>query len=309
MIDYVLKKEKYGFEWVNLINPSLRELAQVSVDYDLPSIYVHDCLEPENLPKFEPIGNDVLFIIMRAYDGNATEESDTIRKITNKLVVFLGKNFLVTIHRSDHEYLRIIRNRWRVQAPNQEDWGLMVVVDMIKAVINSYEEPVSLAGDTLDHLEEGIFTDKAPSSLIEQMYLIRRKASIYRKMLFLTNEVFDNLLNYKQAKNQPFLQNISDKSNEIQYYTEQLHSNANDLLNIHLSLASHRTNEVMKVLTIASVFFLPLTFMAGVYGMNFVFMPELQSEYAYFSFWLLTGIIVLAIYLKFKEKGWLKDVF
>lgn len=87
--------------------------------------------------------------------------------------------------------------------------------------------------------------------------------------------------------------------------TEALRDTSNDVLNTHISLASHRTNEVMRILTIFSVFFLPLTFIVGVYGMNFVYMPEIKWGHGYPFTWVLMIGITVRIYILFKRKKWL----
>ncbi len=305
MIETVIRKDERGFEWINIIEPSLRELAQVAMQYDLHSTSVHDCLDPEHLPKYENI-NNVSFIVARSYDASSPERADTIRKLTNKIAIFWGKDFLITIQRSDHEYLRIIRNKWRV-SKDEENMGFQIIVDIYRALINSYEPPVNQAIEALDRYEEEIFADTTPTSIIESMYLLRRRAMVYRRLLFLTNEIFAKIADVHLQEKTPFFHDVADKANEMYYYADQLLISANDLLNIYISLASHRTNEVMKVLTISSVFFLPLTFIVGVYGMNFEIMPELKFKYGYYMAWISMALIVLGIYLVLRQKGWLRS--
>ena len=305
MIETVVRKDERGFEWVNIIEPSLRELAQIAMQYDLHSTSVHDCLDPEHLPKYENI-NEVSFIVARSYDANSPERADTIRKLTNKIAIFWGKDFLITIQRSDREYLRIIRNKWRV-SKDEENIGFQIIVDIYRALINSFEPPVNQAIEALDRCEEEIFADTTPTSIIESMYLLRRRAMVYRRLLFLTNEIFAKIADVHLQEKTPFFQDVADKANEMYYYADQLLVSANDLLNIYISLASHRTNEVMKVLTISSVFFLPLTFIVGVYGMNFEIMPELKFKYGYYMAWISMALIVLGIYLVLRQKGWLRS--
>jgi magnesium transporter len=89
-------------------------------------------------------------------------------------------------------------------------------------------------------------------------------------------------------------------------YAEELVEDVNNLLSIQLALASHRTNEVVRVLTVFSVFFLPLTFVVGIYGMNFDFMPELRQRWGYPAIIIGMGIVTLAIYTWFRRRGWLR---
>ena len=103
----------------------------------------------------------------------------------------------------------------------------------------------------------------------------------------------------------PALQDVRDLQVKLVTLYEQVHEDTNNLLNIYLSLSARKTNDVMKILTIFSVFFMPLTFIAGIYGMNFKFMPELTMEYGYPVTLLAMGIIVVVIFIWFRRKHWL----
>jgi magnesium transporter len=304
MIEVVLKS-KNNFEWVSLINPTIREMAQVAVQYDLHSASVHDCLEPEHLPKFENV-NHVSFIVLRAYDANSTKEGDTVQKLTNKIALFAGENFIISIHRRDHEYIKVLRNKWRVSHKNEENLSMLITADLYEAILNTYESPSKYAMEMLERYEEAIFDNNEPASIIQRLYLLRRKASVYKKMLFLFNELIkkQSFVNDKWAS---YLKDAVDNGQKLEYYADQLYEDANNLLNIHLSLASHRTNEVMKVLTILTVFFLPLTFIVGIYGMNFSYMPEMRSDFGYAGVWIIMIVVSLGIYFWFRSRGWLGD--
>jgi len=106
-------------------------------------------------------------------------------------------------------------------------------------------------------------------------------------------------------KNTPLLQNVKDDTHRLMFIAEQLSENVNHLLNLHVSLTSNRTNEVMRVLTVFSVFFMPITFIVGVYGMNFRYLPELEMQYGYFYVWLLMLGITAVLFIWFKRKGFL----
>ncbi len=306
MLEVVFKqKSELGFEWVSLVEPSLRELSQVAVEYDLHPTSVHDCLEPEHLPKFEQIG-DISFIIVRACDERAPANGDNIWQLTHKIAFFASRNFLITLHRQDHEYLKLIRNKWRVGHKNFANPAFMIMVDIYMAVMNTYDGPLTLAAEEMDRIEQKIFTDNAPTSIIEEMYLLRRKASVYKSMLHLLNDILTKKsLTYSEQA--PYLQDVIDNTSRLAYNANQLYEDANNLLNIHLSLASHRTNEVMRVLTIFSVFFMPLTFVVGIYGMNFRNMPELEWQLGYSTVWAVMILITGVIFVWFRRKGWLHD--
>jgi magnesium transporter len=180
----------------------------------------------------------------------------------------------------------------------------MITTDLYQVALNTYESPIKNAIELLDKYEEAIFDNNEPASIIQRLYLLKRKASIYKKMLFSFNE----LLKKQIASNEvlaDYLNDVVETGEKLQYYSDDLYEEANNLLNIHLSLASHRTNEVMKVLTILTVFFLPLTFIVGIYGMNFKYMPETDSAWGYSGVWIVMLVMSVGIYFWFRSKGWL----
>jgi magnesium transporter len=104
----------------------------------------------------------------------------------------------------------------------------------------------------------------------------------------------------------PLYQDLRENAESMHFYADELVEDVNNLLSIQLALASHRTNEVVRVLTVFSVFFLPLTFIVGVYGMNFHYMPELRERWGYPAVLVGMGLVTLVIYLWFRRRGWLK---
>ena len=136
-----------------------------------------------------------------------------------------------------------------------------------------------------------------------RLYFIKRKAAISNKLLMLTGEVINSI----RTSNSDLvaLQDAKDLHVKLITIYDQIHDDVTNLLNIYLSLSAQKTNDVMKVLTIFSVFFMPLTFIVGIYGMNFDFMPELRVKWAYPAVLISMAIISLLIFWWFKRKKWL----
>jgi magnesium transporter len=101
------------------------------------------------------------------------------------------------------------------------------------------------------------------------------------------------------------VQDLRENAESSHFYADELLDDVNNLLHMQLALAGHRTNEVVKVLTVFSAFFLPLTFLVGVYGMNFRYMPELEARWGYPAAWALMLVISLGIYVWFRRRRWL----
>ena len=155
-------------------------------------------------------------------------------------------------------------------------------------------------------LNSVVFKDKAifPNfSLIKDLFHLKRKIFLLKRLIHNSANVAEELPDIR----------LETHNHELHYYCnklafqyEELAELITSLMNLNLALSDHRTNEVMRILTIFSVFFLPLTFVVGVYGMNFEFMPELQSRYGYPATLVGMAIATLLLYLWFRRKGWLR---
>jgi magnesium transporter len=126
---------------------------------------------------------------------------------------------------------------------------------------------------------------------------------VFKKLNSISGKVIENM--QQSHKRNTFYEDLKDYHLHLETDTDDLHENIHQLLNIYISLASQKTNEVMRILTVFSAFFLPLTFIAGVYGMNFHWMPELHQKYGYPAVIILMALVTLIIFQWFKRKNWL----
>jgi magnesium transporter len=303
MIQTVINDAKNNFRWLDVVMPTGDELARIAEEFHLQPTTVQDCLQPEHLPKFEKF-EDALFLICRAYDELSNRDADTVQELTRKTAIFWSEKFLITVHRVDQIFIRQRREHWSgcTEAPAKA--ATAILTELLKAILGTYENPLESATDQLDEIETEVFLSQSAPQMIETLFLLKRKATIIKKMLFLTREILTTLApEIKGWKSS--LQDLQETSDHLFFMTDQLYDNATNLLNLHISLSSHRTNEVVRLLTLFSVFFMPLTFMVGIYGMNFKFMPELEKQWGYPAVWLFMLLVTLSIFLWFKRKKWL----
>jgi magnesium transporter len=146
-------------------------------------------------------------------------------------------------------------------------------------------------------------TGKTNPSYMRALYYVKRQASIAHKILMLMQEPINHIRMI--PKDNQAMQDVHDQHLKMQTLFMQVLDDVNNLMNLYMSFSSQRTNEVMKVLTIFSAFFLPLTFIVGVYGMNFHYMPELSKKWGYPAVILLMITVTVIIYTWFKKKKWL----
>ncbi len=286
--------------WTDITNPTREELEKVGNEYDLNPYTFMDSLDPDHLPKYEE-HNNTHFFIVRVLE-HSQEHEQTIREMTTKIAVFYNTNFIITIHRKAQPVMESIRETC-IDSGKVTSAGAMAV-KIIWETLHTYEAPVFKLSEEIDYYESKVFLKKnVPADMIEGMYYLKRKAGLCKKLFLLTNEVLNSVK--IEEKDKPALQDARDLHLKLLTLYDQVHDDANNLLNIYLSLSARKTNDVMKILTIFSVFFMPLTFIAGIYGMNFKFMPELEEKWGYPSALLAMGIVSVVIFVWFRRKKWL----
>jgi len=292
-----------SWHWLDVVDPSNDEVEKIAQKYSLHPNFVEDCLDPTHLPKHEKIST-VHFLIVRAFDETSGVDADTVQELTRKIAVFVGPDFVLTIHRKDQAFLQSLRNRWEKIDASEPSTKAHFMSDMLESAIMTYEKPIDDATNDFEALEEKIFKPSVHRNVIEDGYYLKRKASVFKRMLRMTADLLPKTQLFQdQASLQ---QNLKETSDNLFFFADELLENLNNLLTLHLSISSQKTNDVMRVLTIISVFFMPLNLIAGIYGMNFIHMPELQWHLGYPLALTFMVVVTLGIRLWFKKKGWLE---
>jgi magnesium transporter len=298
------------FTWVDVVHPTPGELGDVARRYNLHPTSVEDSLEPEHLPKYERIGNTT-FIIVRAMDEHAPLDCSSVHEMTRKVAIFYGPEFLITIHRGEQHFLNEIMEEYRSAVPpdgtaeRRKGYMPRLLINLINGAIETYEKPLTGAESAIDAFEATVFGEHEFTELLRRIYLEKRRVTQMRRMLSHTLDAVQKLVPGSEPT-APLFQDLRENAQSMHFYADELVDDVNNLLSIQLALASHRTNEVVRVLTVFSVFFLPLTFIVGVYGMNFQFMPELKERWGYPAVVAGMALVTLVIYLWFRRRGWLK---
>ena len=286
--------------WIDLIAPDKGELDAIIQIHNLPATAVEDCLEPEHLPKIE-IFDSCIFIITRHFDKQSSKDADTPQELTRKIAFFITADTIITIQRQEPEFWqKMVQDLANKKCKSPQE----LVVNMIYWVFDSYDGFLNDATNQLEILESRIFHQNTGTQTLQKINEIKKRVSIVKHMLSNTQSVVHRFPVTKDTKT--LVQDLKEELEAVIFRATSLMEESTNLLQLYISLASHRTNDIMRVLTIFSVFFMPLTFIVGVYGMNFTHMPELQTKYGYFVIWGLMIAVSIGIYLWFKSRGWLK---
>ena len=280
-----------NFDWIDLENPTEDEIKSTSFPFDLDENFIEDALEFGHLPKIERTP-DYLFIILRAYTADESERVIGVQQISNKVAFFITDKTLVTIHRPSFKFIENTSSDFK--SPEE------VALYLFNEVLLTYDEPIRNQTDKMDEFEQDIFLKGGGKLSVEKLYFEKSKARLTKKILLITQSVFDQLRVEDDLSST--LQDLKDTVVHLILRSEEMIDDATSLLNSHMTFTAQKSNDVMKLLTVFSAFFLPLTFIVGVYGMNFHNMPELKWEYGYFIALVVMLIIAIIIYAWFKRK-------
>lgn len=279
-----------NFKWIDITNPQFEQLSVIADTYKLDIFQIKDSLQHGHLPKFER-GNSYNFMILRAFVAAENDKSATIGEVTNKIAFFYNENELITIHRAHFDFLEIKETDFK--RPTN------LMLNIINRIIHTFEEPSIRHSTKIDDVEKTLFLKGFTKISVKELYVQKSQSRVAKKLLQIMNEVIGKLEVDKESATE--LQDIKDKLINLILINDEVSEDANNLMNSYHSMAATHTNDVMKLLTAYSVFFMPLTFIVGIYGMNFDFMPELRWKYGYAYVLGLMALITLFIAWRFRK--------
>jgi magnesium transporter len=298
-----------GNIWVDLSNPTHDELREVAKKYALHPTSVEDCLDPTHLPKGEKIDN-IWFFILRVFDESCGSHADTVQELTRKVAIFVGTNYLISIHRTELIFLKSTVDHYtqiHAKTPEASLNIQQIFFELVSRGLNTYNPPLDKGMDILSQMENQVFLQQSSNAeLIKNAYYLKSRVFIIKRMVRMVSDSWAKLT-IANPESGPWMQEIRDTTDDLMFYCEDLIETTHQLMNIHISLQNHRTNEVMRVLTVFSVIFLPLNLIAGIYGMNFEIMPELRHPYGYPATIGLMALVAGAVAVWIVKRGWLKD--
>lgn len=300
------------YEWIDVVAPDNEEIQEIGTKHNLNPFFLQDVLQPEHLPKWEYSEKDDMYFVIGRYCDTQRKGMGTIQQFTRKIAVFSFKDKIITIHRADQvPFLDELKDLCTLEG-SRYSTPFLALCKIFKEVFKSYEPLLLTLSADLDFYEDKIFHKNGLPPFIKGLFELRRRITVARKVIMLSRTLIDALRDHVADPGQPDhdsdesrVQDAADMFLRIETIVDDLNDRVNNVISIHLAMSGQRSNDVMRVLTVFSAFFLPITFVVGVYGMNFEFMPELHWRYGYPMAWALMGLIEGCIYLWFRRKGWL----
>jgi magnesium transporter len=300
-----LLKDDSAVIWVDMESPTEAD-EQVLLDvFHFHPLTVEDCRENRHYPKIEEFHGYLYFIV-----HGVTADVSLDRFNTIELDGFLGPNYVITYH---HEMFRSINNVKQLLRTTPiacKRGPAFLLHQILDQVVDFYSPVLDDFDDRIDRLEDSIFTLARPNNqiLAEVMDLKRsvlRLRRISGKQMDILHRMSRGEFALIPEEMRPFYRDVYDHLVRVVDLAESYRDLISGSLEAYLSVVSNRLNEIMKVLTIFSAIMLPLTFIAGVYGMNFEHMPELHSRYGYYTVWGIMVLVALGMLLFFRKRGWI----
>jgi len=303
--EFLLEKDFKGVCWVDISGiHDIPTIETIGSTFNIHPLVQEDILNTYHRPKFEE-SEEYLFLVLKMlmYDAEAKNV------ISEQVSFVLGPNFLVTFQEQEGDVFNPVRERLRKALGRIRKMGPdYLLYALIDAVVDNYFLVLETIGEELENLEDQLLENPTPE-VLQTVHKLKREMIFLRKAVWPLREVINGLekSGSKLIKKTTavYLRDIYDHTIQVIETVETYRDMVAGLQDLYLSSVSNKMNEVMKMLTIIATIFIPLTFIAGIYGMNFEFMPELKWKIGYFFVWGIMAVIALVMLLYFKRKKWL----
>src|SRR5690606_2833535 len=255
MVRQILDRSNNSFEWYDIPNPTEADFAPLQARFKLNEASIKDCLQIGQLPKIEEFEN-YHFLILRSIPKDFDNFSDSLTEITERVSVFLGQDYVITVHRGQVDYLeRLMENFPSVKLNSSRTFINHITSEALKTFENLVINKLSVQ---LDNYEEMVFLHKRKKDFLRQLYYIKRQIDVIRIILTLYRDIVDYF--HLPAFQNIYTQDLKDIYARSSTLYRNMAENTAQLLSVYFNIESNHTNDIMRTLTIISVFFMPLTF-------------------------------------------------
>jgi len=303
--DLLAYKQSETTSWINIDGVHEVEiLEKIGKHFDIHPLTLEDILNTNQRPKLDEYPN-YLYIVLRMF---FLDEKDKSLK-NEQVSLILTKNFVITFLEDIGDVFDPVRERIRKSATRLRELGTdYLAYTLIDSIVDSYFHILEKIGEEVEGLEDNLVLQPNKNDL-QAIHLLRREMILLRRAIWPLREVVSamqrNENQFIEEKTRIYLRDVYDHTIQVIDTIESYREMVVGMLDTYLSSTSNKLNEVMKVLTVISTLFIPLTFLAGVYGMNFRHFPELGYDWMYpWGFWTITLFVVLGMAVFFKRKNW-----
>ena len=299
-------REKPTVTWINVEGVHEATVVEkLGHCFGLHPLVLEDILNTDQRPKMEVYGDYVYIVLKMLYEGGPNRPVEA-----EQVSLIFGPNFVISFQEGkEGDVFNPVRERIRSGKGLIRKMGSdYLVYSLIDTIVDNYFLVLERLGEKIELLEEALVAQPAPPTLREiqkfknQMIFVRRVVWPLREVISSLGRKESPLV---KETTEIYLRDVYDHVVQVMDTVEVYREMLSGMLDIYLSSVSNRLNSVMKVLTIIATIFMPLTFIAGIYGMNFKYMPELEWRWGYPAVWLVVALIGVSMLIYFRKKKWL----
>ncbi len=303
--EFLISKNTQAVNWINIDGLHDTEtIASIGKHFSLHPLLLEDVLNTQHRPKVEEFDN-CLFLTLKMLGLN----SDGNSVISEQISFVLGKGWVISFQEQEGDIFDSLRHRMRENMGNIRKNGAdYLLYRLIDTVVDHYFIVIDHLGEIIEEMEEKVLhspdeeTLHGIQNLKKQLSSIRKSVIPLREIITFLEKDSTDLIEDSTIR---YLRDVYEHIIQINDSAEAQRESLANIMDLYLSGVSNRTNQVMQVLTIIATIFIPLTFIVGIYGMNFDFMPELHWKYGYFGIWGIMVAVCVLLVIFFKRKRWL----
>lgn len=293
-------KNNYNW-WINLDGlHNTKAIEKIGAHFGVHPLVLEDILNTDHRPKVEEF-NDYLFFTFKMFSTNELNIE------YEQVSLILGKNYITTFQEKEGDVLNFLREKLQDKTSKLRTKSIdYLFYRIIDTIVDSYYLVIENLSDRIEKLEDEIYKDarpehyKASQNLRRELITLRKAVYPLREAIYKLSKESNNALISEDTKD--YLSDVYDHAVHIMESIETYRDLTSGLMDLYMTSVSNRMNEIMKVLTVISTIFIPITFIAGIYGMNFQNMPELSLKYGYPAAITLMVVIVIVMLIYFKKK-------
>ena len=298
-------KDTPPVSWINIDGLHEVELIEkIGTHFNIHPLTQEDIVNTGQRPKVEDF-EEYIYLVFKMLKFDETIGHTTSEQVS----LIVGPHYLLSFQETEGDVFNSVRERIRKGRIHIRKSGPdYLAYALIDAVVDHYFLILEKMGEKIEHFEEQLHLQPTPE-ILQATYDLKRELIYFRKQVWPIREVLNawqkSESSIVQETNKVFIRDVYDHTMQVIDTIDSLRDIISGLMDLYLSTVSNKMNEVMKVLTIMATIFIPLTFVAGIYGMNFKYMPELEWKWSYLVLWILLIVIFCGMIFYFKRKKWL----
>ena len=289
--------------WADVSDPTSQDFEDLAEEFGFHHLSIEDCRNMHQRPKVEEY-EGYYFIVL--YEAELAGPTDRLE--LRELNIFLGKNYLVTVHSRPIRAIATAARLWHEWTDRAEQGSGLLAYLLIDGIVDDYLPLLDIISERMDDLEDSIFGEWR-AEVIEDIFTIKKKLLYLRRSITPLRDVFNTMLRREQPifprEIHIYFQDVFDHLIRVAETIDSLRDMLSSTMDAYLSVSGNRMNKIMKRLTSISTILMSVTLIAGIYGMNFVFMPELRWRFGYVYALVSMVLVGVALYMYLKKVKWI----